>query len=75
MAMEVPVIITETDGFWEKSLFENYKNIFFLGSNINEWVSLINDLDKNKHKQIKVSKNARKLSRKITLILKFIKNF
>ena len=60
MAMEVPVIITETDGFWEKSLFENYKNIFFLGSNINEWVSLINDLDKNKHKQIKVSKNARK---------------
>ncbi len=60
MAMEVPVIITKTDGFWEKSLFENYKNIFFLGSNINEWVSLINDLDKNKHKQIEVSKNARK---------------
>ena len=43
-----------------KSIYHQYKNIFFLGSNINEWVSLINDLDKNKHKQIEVSKNARK---------------
>jgi len=60
MAMEVPVIITETNGFWEKSLFENNKNIFFLRSNMKEWVNLINDLDKNKYKINKVSKNARK---------------
>ena len=60
MAMGVPVIITETDGFWDKGLFENCENIFFLGSDINAWINLINDLKKNKDNQIKISKNARK---------------
>lgn len=75
MAMGVPVIITETNGFWDKGLFENCENIFFLGSDINEWINLINDLKKNKTKQIKISNNARKTIEENYSYIKVYKKF
>ena len=34
MSMGVPVAITHTDGFWDKELFSDSTNIFFVDKNI-----------------------------------------
>lgn len=49
MSMKVPVIITETVGFWEKEKFENNKNIFFMKeNNLENWEIMIKKLIENK---------------------------
>ena len=41
MSMKVPVVITETVGFWEKEKFENNKNIFMKENNLENWEIMI----------------------------------
>ena len=46
MSMNIPVMITYTEGFWEEHLFVDEKNIFFIKNGLNEWVSKIKNLEK-----------------------------
>ena len=48
MAVGTPVLISKFDGFWEKDIFINNKNIFFIENfNYDEWANLIRKLYKN----------------------------
>ena len=42
MSMGIPVMITDTVGFWDKDLFKNNENIFFVSkNNLNTWIEEI----------------------------------
>ena len=42
MSLGVPVMITKTSGFWEKEIFINNENIFFISdNNLDTWVDRI----------------------------------
>mgnify|MGYP001162730313 CR=1 FL=1 len=59
MAIGIPVLITKTDGFWDKENFNDNENILFeSSSNPNFWVNKINFLLKNRELLNKISKNA-----------------
>lgn len=61
MSMNVPVIITKTDGFWDYDTFENKRNIIFAEKNdIKLWEKLIGDLFKNKSLYCDLITNAKK---------------
>ena len=45
MSRGVPVLMSKTDGFWDKDNFENEKNIIFLEDNSTEnWVKKIKQI-------------------------------
>lgn len=49
MSMRVPVLITETIGFWDKDVFKDGENIFFIEKNdINKWSNKIKEIIQNK---------------------------
>ena len=49
MSMGVPVLITETIGFWDKDVFKDGENIFFIEKNdINKWSNKIKEIIQNK---------------------------
>ena len=42
MSMKVPVLISDTIGFWDKEMFINNENIFFISdNNLDTWVDRI----------------------------------
>ena len=60
MSMEVPVLISETKGFWDKNDFLQKKDIFYLEDNsLNNWVKTIKDLYENEKLLNEVSNNAK----------------
>ena len=59
MSMGIPVLITKTDGFWDKENFNDNENILFeSSSNPDFWVNKINYFLKNTELLNKISKNA-----------------
>ena len=59
MSLGIPVLISNTKGFWDSSLFSNKKNIYFMNSSKDEeWAELINNLYKNEESLNYVSKRA-----------------
>lgn len=61
MSMNVPVIITKTEGFWDYETFENKRNIIFAEKNdIELWENLIEDLFKNQSLYSDLITNAKK---------------
>ena len=45
MSMNVPVIITETIGFWDKDVFIDNVNIFFVSENkLDIWTKKVNQM-------------------------------
>ncbi len=61
MSMGVPVAITQTDGFWDKELFSNSNNIFFVDSNIvSLWTQTIIHIMSDLKLQKKISSEAAK---------------
>jgi glycosyltransferase involved in cell wall biosynthesis len=56
IACGTPVIITKTEGFWDKKSFADEKNIFFVKENtLDNWCDVIDKvltLDKNKYQDI-----------------------
>lgn len=59
MSLGTPVIITKTNGFWEPSKFENYKNIVFLEeNNVDKWVEIITSISKNEKLLNEISSNS-----------------
>jgi len=60
MSMEVPVLMTKTDGFWDHSVFDNNKNIYFLENNdIELWCEKIKLIMKNPKLSKKVAVSAK----------------
>ena len=68
MAVGTPVLISNTEGFWEKDKFKNNENIFFVNDNsVSNWAKIINSLYKNENLLSKVASNG------INTITKFYK--
>ncbi len=62
MSLGTPVLISETEGFWDKELFRDNKEIFFISDNsLNGWIYKIKDLYDNLELLEKVSINATNL--------------
>ena len=62
MSLGTPVLISETEGFWDKELFRDNQEIFFISDNsLNGWVYKINNLYDNLELLEKVSINAKNL--------------
>lgn len=59
MSMNIPVMISLTKGFWDEDLFEDEKNIYFIKNGIEEWVSKIENLQKNNNLKL-LTENAYK---------------
>jgi glycosyltransferase involved in cell wall biosynthesis len=61
MSLGVPVMITQTSGFWEKEIFINNENIFFIdGFEYKSWVNKINTIFNDDSTIRKISDNAKK---------------
>ena len=61
MSMGVPVMISETKGFWDIHNFFDEKNIVFIKNNdADEWVNKINNYYDAKEKLDSIAKNSRK---------------
>lgn len=59
MALGTPVIITETEGFWDINNFENKENIVFVENNdIKNWINEIKNLIVNEKLRNNISKNS-----------------
>ena len=62
MAMNVPVMITNTSGFWDKDTFLDNKNIFFIEkNNIETWKKRIDKVIEDKDLLKQVTLNSKKL--------------
>ena len=60
--MNVPVIITETIGFWDKDVFIDNVNIFFVSENkLDIWTKKIRDVLTNEIQTKLVIDNSKKL--------------
>ena len=62
MAMNVPVMITNTSGFWDKDIFLDNKNIFFIEkNNIEIWKKRIDKVIEDKDLLKEVTRNSKNL--------------
>ena len=65
MSLGIPVVITETKGFWDKEKFNHLDNIVFVNDNsIDNWNLLLSSLPRNKDLLSKLSKNSKKTVQK-----------
>ena len=61
MSLGIPVVISDTNGFWDRDEFYDNHNILFVNkNNIQGWVNKINDLINNNNLLTTVSVNAQK---------------
>ena len=59
MSMKTPVIITNTDGFWDSENFKHKENIIFVESNnIKDWSTAMYDLENDHELYKKLQENA-----------------
>ena len=62
MSMNVPVMITDTVGFWDKEIFSNNENIYFIKKNtLNTWVKNIKLVLADNNELNRVSKKSKKI--------------
>lgn len=74
MSMGVPVLMTKTDGFWDYSVFQNNKNIYFIESNdIKLWCEKISLIMKNPDLSKKIANNAKSTIHEMYTINEFDK--
>ena len=60
--MNIPVLISKTDGFWDSDKFINEKNIIFIDSNDSDvWVHTIEKILKDFSLRKKISEEAKKI--------------
>lgn len=58
MALELPVIISNTIGFWDNDNFMNNKNIFLLNNELKQWIDKINEVLYDHEIGFQVTQNA-----------------
>ena len=59
MACGTPVIITDTEGFWNPNNFKDGSELYLLPSDLNEWIVKINNLLETKKELNATAKNAK----------------
>lgn len=60
MSMNIPVLITDTDGFWDKDSFKDGENIIFMENNsVENWVLKIKELLEDKKSLNEISLNGK----------------
>lgn len=60
MSMNIPVLITDTDGFWDKDSFKDEENIIFVKNNsLENWVLKIKELLEDKKRLNEISLNGK----------------
>lgn len=65
MSMGVPVIISQTKGFWDYKLFKNLENIVFVkNNNLDDWIETIRKYSTKKDLLDEIANNAEKLVHK-----------
>jgi glycosyltransferase involved in cell wall biosynthesis len=75
IACGTPVLISKTSGFWDKDLFKDGDNIFFVKeNNTNSWEVEINKLYKNKSALENCSLNGIKTVKEHLDLTKFSQN-
>ena len=76
MSLGIPVMITETKGFWQKDIFLDEENIFFVNDfDHKNWVNKINKVFNDDLQIKKISKNAKSTvleNYKLEVLYKFI---
>lgn len=79
MSMGVPVLISETEGFWDKEFFQNNVNLFLISPNsAQEWVDKIKYLSNNKNFLNQVSAEAQKVVKNnfnLSVFQEMLKNY
>jgi len=61
MAMKIPVMISDTIGFWDKEMFKNNENIFFVNdNNLDSWTNRIETILTDTKLKDTVSRNGNK---------------
>ncbi len=74
MGVGTPVLITETEGFWEPKIYKNHENIIFLKeNNIEEWKKEIMYILNNEDIKQYITKNAMKTVNKNNNLINFNK--
>tara|TARA_Y100000768_G_scaffold387975_2_gene381275 strand:- start:48 stop:1163 length:1116 start_codon:yes stop_codon:yes gene_type:complete len=62
MSMETPVVITKTNGFWDKDMFTHQENIIFMEeNNVNTWKIALESLIHDQNKLSKIADNAKSI--------------
>ena len=75
MSMKTPVIITQTDGFWDVENFKHKENIYFIRkNNVNDWKIAIEELENDETIYQKIQINAKLLIDQKFNTLEFGKN-
>ena len=64
--MKIPLIVSESKGFWGRGVLENSKDIFILQNDANIWKKVISNLMEDENLHTDVIQNA---------YLKFQKNY
>jgi glycosyltransferase involved in cell wall biosynthesis len=60
MSLGIPVLISNTEGFWDKDLFEHEKDLVFVDpSDLRNWVLQIESIINDESKQGKIVANAK----------------
>ena len=60
MSIGTPVLITKTEGFWDKDNFKDQEDIFFIDDdNYESWITEISRIIKNKNLCNKISTNSK----------------
>jgi len=74
MSMEIPVMISDTEGFWDKSYFSHEENIFFIQNNtVDNWIKEIKKLYSDKHKLSTLGKKGKSTIEKRFILDNFYK--
>ena len=72
MSLGIPVLISETEGFWDKEQFKDNKDIFFVKDNsIDGWVKRIKEVYEDEDLLEKVSNNSRDIVKNILNLNEF----
>lgn len=74
MSLKIPVLISQTSGFWDKEKFSNNNNIIFLKNDINTWTNEINKLLNDYSKAKNIASKAHDVVLKEYNLNKFIHN-
>ena len=75
MSMNTPVIITQTDGFWDVENFKHKENIYFIDKNkVSDWEIAIEELENDEKIYQKIQINAKSLIDQKFNTLEFGKN-
>ena len=60
MSMETPVVITKTNGFWDKDMFTHQENIIFMKeNNVNTWKKTLESLMNDRNNLSKIAESAK----------------